>query len=94
MNIFKELIEDNKYMYKKYGFTHLITIWIKLIGYLIIIPSINLFFLWKVWWFGILMMPLTYVCYIIALQGYTGIQKLLFDVLEGYNWIKGIFKRK
>lgn len=92
MNWITELIKDNKHIIKTYGIQQLIIIWLKLIGYLVIIPLINLLLLWKVWWLGIIFIPITYLAYVITLQGQRGIiilsSKLLLFKNKVYEWFK------
>jgi len=93
MSFIKELIEDNKYILKNYGAQQLIIIWVKLIGYLVITPTINIILLWKVWIIGILFAPITYIAYVIALQGQKGVTELSLKLLTLKNNVYGWFKK-
>jgi len=88
MSFIKELISDTKYFYDNYGLKILLIIYAKLITYLIILPAINLIVLWKVWWLGILISPITYLGLIFALQGQKGVFRLIKIKDSIVNWWK------
>jgi len=93
MNFLKGFIYDNIELYKKLGLMAYLGVWLKLIGYLIIVPFINILLIWKLNWIvGILFLPVTYVCYVIPVEGREGIMKLSLKIVNFknkiFNWWK------
>jgi len=93
MSFIKELINDTKHFYDNYGLKIVLVIYAKLITYLIILPLFNLFILWKVWWLGIIISPITYLGLVVALQGQTGVAMLGFRLLKIKNSVMNWWKK-
>ena len=93
MNKIKEFLQDNKHVYVNYGIKFLIIVYLKLLGYLVILPLINLFLLWKFWYLAILQAPFTYLGIIIALQGAEGVSRIQLKLFRALNTVKAWMKR-